>query len=228
MRSSRPSRRLGNRVVWPAVSVLLLALSACSNGQSAAPAAVAAATPAPAKQAPPAVSPPADATSNDPVQQLLQSSGVQCEDGKTARNCTAGNLDAGDYYDVELTADCGAQGFFAGVADAKGTPALTVVPTTGSHATPRATLSQGQLVCVQGIARAGQNPMYYYVVAIPADSVAKCKGNALCKQYGDRPIQWASPANGDACHATAQGRYAGNCAQGWVSASALDVFSDGM
>ncbi|MCW0398844.1 hypothetical protein NB688_000658 [Xanthomonas sacchari] len=227
MRSSRPSRRLSNRVVWPAVSVLLLALSACSNGQSAAPAAVAATDPTPAK-APPAAAPVADATSNDEVQQLLQSSGVQCEDSKTARNCTAGNLDAGDYYDVELTADCGAQGFFAGVANAKGTPALNVVPTTGSHAAPRATFSQGQLVCVQGIARAGQNPMYYYVVAIPADSVAQCKGNALCQQYGDRPIQWSSRASGDACHVAAPGRYAGNCAQGWVSASALDVFSNGM
>ncbi|WP_082028797.1 hypothetical protein [Xanthomonas sacchari] len=162
------------------------------------------------------------------MQELQRSSGVHCENGKTARNCTAGNLDAGDYYDVELTADCGAQGLFAGVADAKGAPALNAVPTTGSHATPRAILSQGQLVCVQGIARAGQHPMYYYVVAIPADSVAKCKGNALCKQYGDRPIQWTSPANGDACHVAAPGRHAGNCAQGWVSASALEVFSDGM
>ncbi|MCI2246838.1 hypothetical protein L3067_19695 [Xanthomonas sp. PPL568] len=208
--------------------MLLLALSACSNGQSAAPAAVAATDPTPAKQAPPAAPPVSDATSNDAVQQLLQSSGTQCEDSKTARNCTAGNLDAGDYYDVELTPDCGTQGFFAGVAETKGAPALNVVPTTGSHATPRATFSQGQLVCVQGIARAGQNPMYYYVVAIPADSVAKCKGNALCRQYGDRPIQWASPASGDACHVATPGRYAGNCAQGWVSASALDVFSNGM
>lgn len=228
MRLSRPFRHSGNRVVWPAISVMLLALSACSNGQSAAPAAVSASDPAPAKQAAHATPATVEATPSDAVQQLVQSSGVQCEDSKTVRNCTAGNLDAGDYYDVELTADCGEHGFFAGVADTKGAPALNAVPTTGSHATPRATLSQGQLVCVQGIARAGQNPMYYYVVAVPAESVAKCKGNALCKQYGDRPIKWTSPANGAACHAAAPGHYAGNCAQGWVSASALDVFSDGM
>ncbi|KQQ73244.1 hypothetical protein ASF73_10840 [Xanthomonas sp. Leaf131] len=106
--------------------------------------------------------------------------------------------------------------------------ALTTVPTTGSNAVANANLSQGQLVCIQGIGRTGQNPLYYYVVAVPASSVAKCKNNALCEQYGDRPIKRSKPAAGEACHAAAPGQYVGDCAKGWVSADALDVFSNGL
>jgi len=32
----------------------------------------------------------------------------------------------------------------------------------------------------------------------------------------------------EACHVAGPGHYAGNCAQGWVSADVLDLFSDGM
>ncbi|MCC4585838.1 hypothetical protein LL962_01685 [Xanthomonas sp. NCPPB 1067] len=204
----------------------LLVLSACSAGESAAPAALPAAPTA--STAPSAPSAPASASLNDTIAALIQASGVKCTDAKTAKGCTAGNVDSGDFYDVELSPDCGVDGFFAGVAQAKGVDALSTVPTTGSSATANASLAQGQLVCVQAIGRAGQNPLYYYVVAIPADSVAKCKNNVLCKTYGDRPIKRMTPARGDACHAAAPGRYVGSCAQGWVSAEALDVFSDGL
>ncbi len=203
------------------MSGLLLALGACTAGEHAATAASASApvsAPAPASVAKP----------GDTLQALIQESGVRCTDTKAAHGCTAGNLDTGDFYDVELSPDCGGDGFFAGVAEAKGVDALNSVPTTGSDARPRARFAQGQFVCIQGIARAGQNPLYYYVIAVPTSSVAKCKGNALCSQYGDRPIQRTAPGTGDTCRATAPGMYAGDCAQGWVNASALDVFSNGM
>ncbi|EWC49475.1 hypothetical protein XAR_4212 [Xanthomonas citri pv. glycines str. 8ra] len=116
-------------------------------------------------------------------------------------------------------------GFFAGVAQANGVDLLNVVPSTGSSATATANLAQGQLVCVQAIGRAAQNPRYYYVAAIPASTIARCKNNALCKTYGDRQIKRAS---GESCHPAAPGQYVGNCAQGWVSADALDVFSNGI
>ncbi|AOY65027.1 hypothetical protein ABFO19_02565 [Xanthomonas citri pv. glycines] len=102
---------------------------------------------------------------------------------------------------------------------------MNVVPSTGSSATATANLAQGQLVCVQAIGRAAQNPRYYYVAAIPASTIARCKNNALCKTYGDRQIKRAS---GESCHPAAPGQYVGNCAQGWVSADALDVFSNGI
>ncbi|WP_369934652.1 hypothetical protein [Xanthomonas tesorieronis] len=201
------------------MSVLLLVLGACTAGEHTATAATATATtPTPVSAAKP----------GDTLQTLIQESGVRCTDAKAARGCTAGNLDAGDFYDVELSPDCGGDGFFAGVAEAKGVDVLNNVPTTGSDVQPRARFEQGQLVCIQGIARAGQNPHYYYVIAVPASSVAKCKGNALCNQYGDRPIQRTALGNGGACRIAASGTYAGDCAQGWVNASALDVFSNGM
>ncbi|OAX87764.1 hypothetical protein A7D16_14630 [Xanthomonas nasturtii] len=89
-------------------------------------------------------------------------------------------------------------------------------------------MTQGQLVCIRGIGRTGQNPLYYYAVAIPASSVAKCNNNTLCEKYGDRPIKRLRPSAGDACHAAAPGQYVGDCAQGWVAADALDVFSNGL
>ena len=159
---------------------------------------------------------------------LFQASGVKCRNANTGSGCTAGDVDSGDFYDVELSPDCGDQGFFAGVADAKGVETLNAVPSTGSKASVTAKLSKGQLVCVQGIGRTGQNPLFYYVVAVPAATVGKCKGNTLCDTYGDRPITGLSNTGGEACHVAAPGRYAGNCAQGWGSADVLDVFSNGM
>ncbi|MBB4131362.1 hypothetical protein [Xanthomonas sp. 3075] len=205
----------------------LLAVSACSPGGSAPPAAApatstvstSAATHAPAS---------ATASIDDGLATLIQASGVQCTDAKMATGCTAGNVDAGDFYDVELSPVCGDAGFFAGVAQADGVDVLDAVPTTGSRAFARAKLAQGQLVCIQGIGRAGQNPLYYYVVAIPADSVAKCKNDPACGTYGDRRIQRSTPAASKSCHAAAPGHYVGDCAQGWVGADALDVFSNGI
>ncbi|ETC89980.1 hypothetical protein XHC_0471 [Xanthomonas hortorum pv. carotae str. M081] len=202
---------------------LLLALSACTAGESVPPAATTTTSTAPTAS-------PASAQTpvGDQLAALIQASGVKCTDATTAKGCTAGNVETGDFYDVELSPVCGDDGFFAGVAQAQGVDALSAVPTTGSNASANANLAQGQLVCVQGIGRAGQNPLYYYVVAIPASSVAKCKDNALCEQYGDRPIKRLAPTAGDACHAAAPGQYVGDCVQGWVSANALDVFSNGI
>lgn len=215
---------------------LLLALGACAAGDSSAPAtsAPAAATPAAAPATPaaaPATAPatvPSAAPAADGLASLIQASGVKCSNASTGSGCTAGDVDSGDFYDVELSPDCGDQGFFAGVADAKGVETLNAVPSTGSKVSVTAKLSKGQLVCVQGIGRAGQNPLFYYVVAVPAATVGKCKGNTLCDTYGDRPITGLANTGGEACHAAAPGHYAGNCAQGWVSADVLDVFSNGM
>lgn len=168
---------------------LLLALGACAGGDSSAPtaSAPAAATPAGAPATAPATVP-AAAPAADGLAALIQASGVKCSNASTGSGCTAGDVDSGDFYDVELSPDCGDQGFFAGVADAKGVETLNAMPSAGSKASVTAKLSKGQLVCVQGIGRTGQNPLFYYVVAVPAATVGKCKGNTLCDTYGDRPI----------------------------------------
>ncbi|MFL3628556.1 hypothetical protein [Xanthomonas campestris] len=207
----------------------LLAVSACSAGESA-PAATPPVTSTASASAPAATRAPASsgASLNDRLATLLQASGVQCADANMATGCTAGNVDAGDFYDVELSPACDDAGLFAGVAQASRVDALDAVPTTGSSVVARARLAQGQLVCIQAIGRAGQKPLYYYVIAIPADSVAGCKNNSVCRTYGDRPIQRSKSATGGSCHAAAPGQYVGDCAQGWVGADALDVFSNGI
>ncbi|MBB6572445.1 hypothetical protein [Xanthomonas arboricola] len=202
---------------------LLLALSACTAGESAAPAAPPATSTASTASPAPAQNP-----ISGKFAALIQASGVKCSDAETAKGCTAGDVDTGDFYDVELSPACGDDGFFAGVVQPQGVDALSAVPTTGSNAVANVNLAQGQLVCVQGIGRTGQNPLYYYVVAIPTSSVAKCKNNALCEKYGGRAIKRLKPSAGDTCHVTAPGQYVGDCAQGWVSADALDVFSNGL
>lgn len=205
-----------SRVMLPA---LLFAAMACSAGEPIATQAAARALPA----APAAVT-----AVGQPFAAMIKASGVTCANPLSGTGCTAGNIDAGDFYDVELLPECGDTGFFAGVARATGADILDAVPATGSTATTTARLAQGQLVCVQGIARTGQNPRYYYVIAIPASSVAACKNATLCETYGDRPIKRLKPTGGAACRPAAQGRYVGDCAQGWVDADALDVFSNGI
>ncbi|WP_340571799.1 hypothetical protein [Stenotrophomonas sp. G106K1] len=211
---------------------LLLALGACAAGDSSPPAAV-----SPAAVAAPAAAPVSAATAaptstpaaaSDGLAALIGASGVSCSNASAGTGCTSGDVDSGDFYDVELSPDCGDQGLFAGVAEAKGVEMLDAVPGSGSKATTTAKLSKGQLLCVQGIGRAGQNPLLYYVVAIPANTVGLCKGSALCDTYGDRPISGMKDTGGEACHVAAPGHYAGNCAQGWVSADTLEVFSSGL
>lgn len=177
----------------------LLAVSACSASESTSHAApLVTSTASASVSAPAATRAPASsgASLNDRLATLLQASGVQCADANMAKGCTAGNVDAGDFYDVELSPACDDAGLFAGVAQASGVDALDAVPTTGSSVVARARLAQGQLVCIQAIGRAGQNPLYYYVIAIPADSVAGCKNNSVCRTYGDRPIQRSKSATG--------------------------------
>lgn len=223
-RLSSPRFRLARVSVVPA---LVVALAACAAGESSNSAA-SSPTPAPvaASTATPVTAHPVSADNG--LAALIRASGVTCSNASAGTGCTAGDVDSGDFYDVELSPDCGDQGFFAGVAEAKGVETLDAVPSSGSKATATAKLSKGQLVCVQGIGRTGQNPLFYYVVAIPANTVGKCKDNALCDTYGDRPIDNRVATGGEACHAAAPGHYAGNCAQGWVSADVLDVFSNGM
>nr|WP_199680201.1 MULTISPECIES: hypothetical protein [unclassified Xanthomonas] len=205
------------------IAALLFTAAACTAGEPAAAVAARSAS----RPLPSAVAPPPAAGSHR-FAAVIRASGVTCADATSATGCTAGNLDAGDFYDVDVLPECGDDGFFAGVSRASGAEALDAVPATGSAATATAHLAQGQLVCIQAIARGGQNPRYYYVVTIPASRVAACKDSALCETYGDRAIRRLKPADGTLCRAAAQGRHVGDCAQGWIDAQALDVFSNGM
>lgn len=185
-------------------------------------AAVASTTAAPDKAAAPA---PAGSSNSLPA--LAEALGAQCGDAASGRDCIIGNVQAGDFYDIDLSPSCGDDGFFAGVSADKAT-LLDTLPVTGSKVQDNATLARDQFVCVQATARSGQQPGYYYVVVIAPDDVAACRGKPICQQYGQRPVQLqAQPRTGAAC-AAASGQWQGDCARGWVSADALDVFSNGL
>ena len=146
---------------------------------------------------------------------LLQAVGGRCGDVAAGEACFAGD------YDLELAPGCGDDGFFAGVGGEDGAVLLDRAPPDDTVQV--ATLSRGQFVCIEAIARAGQDPAYYYVTAIPVSEVEACAGNALCQTYGDREVRWHAGAARTGARTAASGR-----ASGWVDADALDVFSNGL
>jgi hypothetical protein len=197
----------------------LLVLSACGSTQTdgSADQTTADAMPAPAERH--------VAKENRAVEDntasLAEVAHVTCKpDNSGSSTCTSGNLD------VELTGNCGRGGFFGAVVE-EGGVALEDNPANPA-ASSLARLGKGQFVCIQGIARNGQNPERYFVKAIPVSSVAECKGNTLCEMYGDRDVEWILRPTGRACSASGAGTYVGDCAAGWVGVTSIEAFSEGL
>lgn len=146
--------------------------------------------------------------------------GVQCAPRHRELACIGGKPENGDFYDVELRPDCGGDGFFGGVSNDAGAELRDAVPPNDE--TTLAVLPKGQLVCIQAIARAGQQPDYFYVTTIQTSAVPVCKGNRLCEIYGDRPVDMRTkpvpcPVTGDT-----------SCAAGWIDSDAVESFDNGM
>ena len=142
--------------------------------------------------------------------------GVTCKNPDTGDRCVGGD------YDVELWPDCSDEGQFAGVVASKG--ALLIDKAPPDDSVRRAMLSQGQFVCIQAIARAGASASYYYVVAVPT-SVANCRATSPCDKYGNRKVNWLIPHKGKVCREIAPGRFDGDCAEGWVRESNLEILN---
>lgn len=162
------------------------------------------------------------------LRELAQTAGVECRDPDKGLQCIAEDKSdprSGDYFDVELRPGCGEDGLFAGVSRGD---ALLVDRLPPNDTVRRATLSRGQLVCVQAIAGVGQNASRYYVTSVPVGDVSGCSGNKLCEMYGDRPIQWHVPRDQSTCRLDSHGRPVGGCASGWIEGEALDIFSMGL
>lgn len=199
---------------------LLLVLAACSpNSDPAGGPPPLAGEPSPgpfAQQAPQAPDAAPAAASAITAEEL---SGVVDAVCSGANNCRAGDLD------VELLPTCGADGFFAAVTAPQGVE-LGAKP-NGPASEARARIGTGQLVCIQAIAREGQEPRAYFVTAIRAADFPGCATTSLCERYGERAVQWqTTPEPGTPCRQLADGRFEG-CAQGWLPAGDLDVFSNG-
>ena len=194
-----------NGLIQPAGMLLLAVLVACvgCQGQS---------RDAPLMEAVPDVERGAEIEMSDESKAaLLEKVGGDCPAPGSRNGCTAGD------YDLELIPGCGEQGFFAGVSNDEGADVYDKAPPDDIRRS--AHLSKGQIVCINAIARAGQQPMYYFV---PSSSIKGCSGNALCELYGDRPVR----IFGDADSATGDGSM--SRASGWLDAESLDVFSLGM
>ncbi|SDR13890.1 hypothetical protein [Pseudoxanthomonas sp. CF125] len=93
-----------------------------------------------------------------------------------------------------------------------------------------AKLGDGQFVCVAATAResTSNQPQWYYLMAIPVQSVKACAAKSFCARPGDLPIEWMRPTSGQRCHANARSRYEGDCAAGWVKAEEFGEFSMGL
>lgn len=141
--------------------------------------------------------------------------------GATCDNPDAGERCFGGDYDVELRPDCNGGGLIAGVIAAGG--ALLIDKAPPDDSVRRAMLSQGQLVCIQAIARAGASASYYYVVAVRKSDLPKCLAGSECGQFDGRDVNWLVSHGNRECMEIASGRFDGDCASGWTRESNLSI-----
>lgn len=133
-----------------------------------------------------------------------------------------------EHFEIATYPDgCGAHGFY-GMVYATVSSAV-VVQDSFPNGRIVAKLHDEQLVCATAEARiAGHNDVvWYYLKAIPRDSVKACKGKSVCGP-GNLPVDWATPTQGVPCHVGTDGSYTGACATGWVKAEDFSEFSNGL
>jgi hypothetical protein len=132
--------------------------------------------------------------------------------------CTA------DGYQIDF-GDCSDRLSYGGIATSGGVSLEDQV--SSRHAQPVARLQDKQLVCIEATARRGEQERAF-VKAVPVESVPGCKGNDLCRIYGDRPVEWMRPPPGKSCRRTDGKAYTGDCAAGWIDMGTLEEFSMGL
>lgn len=169
--------------------------------------------------APPPLPKPAGTPAVAPARDLEARIGLSCPADPDA-TCDSGE------YDVERRPGCGDDGLFGGVSADTG--ALLVDRLPPEDTTRRATLAKGQIVCIEAIARAGQQPAWYFVTQFSPAAIAACTGNPLCETYGERPVTAETHGAGTACRAVSMGEVSAGCASGWTNADDIEAFSNGM
>ena len=149
--------------------------------------------------------------------------GISCAKQKKNGNyqCAYGNFEIATY-----PAGCSAHGFY-------GTVYASDTPTVSMHdgfpqGSVVAKLREQQLVCTSAEAyvKGDNNVVWYYLTAVPRDSVKACKGKSVCGP-GNLQIEWTRPVQGATCHLDADGYYTA-CASGWVKAENFNEFSNGL
>ncbi|HKT28112.1 hypothetical protein [Dyella sp.] len=157
--------------------------------------------------------------------ELSTISGVDCKDPDKGLGCETGNYEVGDYSDVELSPDCDQHGHFAAVTNKNGAVLRDRAPPQDTVSL--ATLSEGQLVCIQATAHVKGMPISYYVVAVPIDSLQVCSETPRCAKYGGRKVEWHVKHEGAACKSDGLWNFSGVCAAGWVRTDDLDAHLNG-
>ena len=158
--------------------------------------------------------------------ELSAIAGVDCKDPDNGLACSTGNYEVGDYYDVVMSPGCGEKGLFAIVKNKRGAGLLDWAPPKDTVV--RATLAEGQLVCIQATAHIKGLPSYYYVTVVPVASIKSCVGNHACAMYGDREVKWHVKHEGGVCQSDGPWVFSGDCATGWADAEDFDVSPNGL
>jgi hypothetical protein len=149
------------------------------------------------------------------VEELAKLAGQPCETPLEGSRCMS------DESDFELSPDCSVRANYATVRNPKGTVMLSRVPPQNNVV--RSTISFGQLLCVQAIARIKNYPSYAFVTAIPSVRPSDCLS---CAGFGTRKIVWQVPHKEQSCKEVAPGRFEGGCAIGWVDADDLELLEN--
>lgn len=155
---------------------------------------------------------------------VMSKASITCEDEARGLDCSMGNPDNGDTFDVRMHSGCGDSGLFGGVT-AEANLFDRYPPKSGAWP---ASFRKGQFVCILAEAGSPAEAYLYYVVETPTDSVADCADNSLCKEYGSRPVAWHVPRSGTECRATGKHAFEGDCAMGWVDAKNVEAFTMGL
>jgi len=137
--------------------------------------------------------------------------------GNTACTIDGTAIDAGD--DCTSNLSFGAVGAEHGV-----TLEDSFKPAAGK---PVAHVGANQLLCLRAAQRKEGVLVRALVMAIPTRTVKLCKDNEMCKG-ADSPIEWKRPTTGIACTLKPDGRYAGDCATGWVDGQDIEEYSMGL
>lgn len=149
--------------------------------------------------------------------------GISCAKQKKNWNyqCVYDNFEIATYPD-----GCSAHGFY-GMVYATDTTNVAMQDRF-PQGNVVANLHERQLVCASAEAhvKGNNDVVWYYLTAVPRDSVKACKGKSECGP-GNLQIEWTKPVQGATCHLGADGYY-GACASGWVKAENFSEFSNGL
>ncbi|PJO49701.1 hypothetical protein CQ054_16960 [Ochrobactrum sp. MYb29] len=155
--------------------------------------------------------------------ELQRSAGISC-DANGNDDCTAGNVESGDYYNVRIYGDCANAAYFGRISD-KAVSLRKDVATTGTEGKTNGPLAPEQLVCIKAAAQVNVTDKEYYVMALPMDHGPECKGEELCRKPRSLPENYQKTmAN---CQPDSQNDYRG-CPQGWVFATEMEAYSNGL